>query len=158
MFKQHVVKLTPEERTDLRHLLSAGSASTQKLTRARILLKADAGGDGPRWIDSEIASALEVSVRTVARVRSEWASGGVERVLNRAPSSRVYATKLDAAAILRLTAIACSGPPEGRATWTLALLGDRLVELQIVESIARDTVRLALKKTTCSLGGSNAGV
>jgi hypothetical protein len=158
MFKQHVVNLSTEERTDLRRLVSAGASSARRLTRARILLKADAAAAGPRWTDAEIASALEVSVRTVARVRSEWASGGVARVLTPVRSRRVYAAKLDDAACLRLTQIACSPAPDGQSHWTLRLLGDRLVELELVDSIARETVRLALKKTGSNPGLSNAGV
>lgn len=158
MFKQHVVTLSPDERADLRRLVSAGTSSARRLTRARILLKADASGEGPRWIDAEIAAALEVSARTVARVRGEWASGGVARVLAPVRSRRVYATKLDDAACLRLTRIACSPAPEGQSQWTLQLLGDCLVELGIVDSIARETVRLALKKTGSSPGLSSVGV
>jgi Homeodomain-like domain len=158
MFKQHVVTLSPEERADLRRLIAAGTSPARRLTRARILLKADAAGEGPRWIDAEIAAALEVSARTVARVRSEWASGGVARVLAPPRSRRVYAAKLDDAACLRLTQIACSPVPEGQSHWTLRLLGDRLVELEIVDSIARETVRLALKKTGSNPGLSSVGV
>lgn len=157
MFKQHVATLSTDERRELRRLLSAGTSSAQRLTRARILLKADAGGDGPRWIDAEIAAAVEVSGRTVARVRSDWAGGGTARALNRAPSTRVHTGKLDDAALLRLTQVACSDPPAGHARWTLRLLGERMVELEIVGSIARETVRLGLKKTPSNRGGSTVG-
>ncbi len=157
MVKQHVVRLTEAERHQLHEMLRGGTAPARRLTRARILLKADAGGEGPRWIDAHIAQALEISVRTVARVRSEWASGGVDRVLNGAPSRRRYARKLDDAATVHLTRLACSTPPPGHQRWSLRLLAETLVELEIVEAIAPETVRLALKKTSSNRGARSAG-
>lgn len=150
--KQHIVKLTPAERAELRQLIAAGIAPARTQARARILLKADASVTGPRWTDAAIATALEVSARTVARVRATFASEGLSAALQRRPRSATTPRKLDAAAEAQLVALACSTPPAGRARWTLRLLAGRLVELEIVEAIAPETVRQTLKKTSLSRG------
>ena len=152
MNKQHVVALTADERARLRALVAAGVAPARQLARARVLLKVDAGRDGPRWTDAEAAAAVEVAPRTVARVRAEWALGGVDGVLTRKPPARVYARKLDGAAEATLVAVACSPRPDGRERWSVRLLADRLVVLGVVGSIAPETVRQTLKKTSSSRG------
>ena len=152
MNKQHVVVLTAAERTRLRGLVASGVAPARQLARARVLLKVDAGRDGPRWTDAEAAAAVEVAPRTVARVRAEWVLGGVDGVLDRKPPDRVYARKLDGAAEATLVAIACSARPDGRERWSVRLLADRLVALGVVEAIAPETVRQTLKKTSSSRG------
>jgi Homeodomain-like domain len=152
MNKQHVVVLTRAERQRVRALIAAGVGPARQLARARVLLKVDAGQDGPRWTDAEAAAAVEVSPRTVARVRAEWILGGVDGVLARQPPDRVYARKLDGAAEATLVAVACSARPDGGAHWSVRLLADRLVELGVVESIAPETVRQTLKKTSSSRG------
>jgi hypothetical protein len=150
--KQHVVRLSAAERAELARLIGAGTAPARRLTRARILLKADAGARGPRWTDERIAEAVEASARTVARVRAAFCAGGLAPALGRKRPARVYARTLDGAAEARLIAEACAPPPAGRAAWTLQLLADRLVELAVVPSIAPNTVRAALKKTSSSRG------
>jgi hypothetical protein len=147
-----MVRLTTTERTELRAFIGAGVASARAQQRARILLKADRAITGPVWTDRAIAEALEVSSRTVARVRADWASGGVERALTRKTPQRLYARRLDGAAEAQLIALACSPPPDGRVHWTARLLGDRLIQLGVVPSIAPETVRLTLKKTHSSRG------
>jgi transposase len=149
--KQHVVRLLPAERAVLGGLIAAGAAPARTGTHARILLKADQGADGPAWADARIAEALEVSVRTVERVRHRWADGGLDGALHRRPTGP-RPRKLDGAAEARLVAVACSAPPVGRARWTLRLLAERLVELEVVDGIAPNTVRAALKKTRSSRG------
>jgi hypothetical protein len=150
--KQHVVRLTAAERDDLRALLAHGPASARVLSHARILLKCDAGTTGPRWRDARIAEAVEVSSRTVARVRARFAAGGLAAALDRKRSARVYRPKLDSAQEARLVAIACTEPPAGHARWSLRLLSRRLVDLEVVDGISPETVRAALKKTHSSRG------
>lgn len=146
--KKYRVTLTAEERQGLQELIAAGKAAAQKLAHARILLKADAAPDGPGWGDERIAEAVEVSAATVERVRRRFVEQGLEAALVRKPQDRPSRLpKLDGRAEAHLIALACSKPPEGRAAWTMRLLADRLVELQIVESISDETVRRALQKT-----------
>jgi hypothetical protein len=152
MSQQHMVRLTPEERGELHAYIANGVASAHALQRARILLKADRAVGGRAWSDVAIAEALEVSSRTVARTRADWADGGVARALRRKPTRRIYPRRLDGAGEAQLIALACSPPPDGHAHWTHHLLGDRLVQLGVVPSIADETVRLTLKKTSSSRG------
>lgn len=146
--KLHVVRLTPSERGDLRALIAAGGAPARTQTHARILLKCDVGAGGPRWTDARVAEAVEVSARTVARVRARFAAQGVAAALGRKRPERVYRRKLDDAQEARLIAVACTAPPTGQARWSLRLLSKRLVELEIVEGISPETVRATLKKTS----------
>jgi len=151
--KKYKVTLDAEERAYLLGLIAAGKASALKLARARILLKADAGPEGPAWPDASIAEAVEVDVTTVERVRQRFVEEGLEAALDRKKQARPSRErKLDGAAEARLVAPACSDPPRGRAAWTLQLLADKLVELRVVESISDETVRQVLKKTNSSRG------
>jgi len=151
MTKQHVVCLLTTERATLGDLIAGGIAPARALTHARILLKADQGADGPAWPDLRIAEALETSVATVERVRRRWATGGVESALHRRPTGP-RARKLDGVQEARLVAVACTTPPAGAKRWTLRLIADRLVELEVVAGIAPNTVRAVLKKTNSSPG------
>jgi len=147
--KRYKVTLAAEERQHLHDLIAAGKAAARKLTHARILLKADATEGGPAWQDRRIADALEVSTDTVERVRQRFVELGLDAALDRKRRERPpRETKLDGRAEARLIALACSAPPEGRAVWTMQLLADKLVELEVVDSISDETVRLALKKTS----------
>ena len=150
--KLHVVRLTPTERAELRALVAAGVAPARTQTHARILLKCDAGTGGPRWTDTRVAEAVEVSARTVARVRVRFATQGLAAAVDRKPPARVYRRKLEDAQEARLVAVACTAPPAGHARWSLRLLSQRLVELEVVDSIAPETVRATLKKTSSSRG------
>jgi transposase len=146
--KKYIVTLTAEERQGLHDLIAAGKAAAQKLAHARILLKADAADGGPAWPDGRIAEALEVSVATIERVRQRCVEQGFDAALVRKPQDRPSRQPtLDGRAEARLIALACSAPPEGRREWTMQMLADRLVELEVVPSIADETVRRALKKT-----------
>jgi hypothetical protein len=148
MKKKYPVILSETEREELKRLIAAGTAPARKLTHARILLKADQSPQGPGWVDERIAEALETSQPTVARVRKQYVQEGLEAALNRRPPNRVYQRKLDGEQEARLIALACSQPPEGRARWSLRLLADKLVELEVVEEeISYQTVRRTLKKT-----------
>jgi transposase len=151
--KKYKVTLTTDERHALSELIAAGKAAAQKLTHARILLKADAAPDGPAWIDDRIAEAVEVDRTTVERVRQRFVEEGLEAALVRKKQARPSRERvLDGAGEARLVALACSDPPAGRAAWTLRLLADKLVELHAVDTISHETVRQVLKKTNSSRG------
>ena len=152
MNTKYAVKLTEAERAWLRTLLGQGRAPTRRLTRARILLKANQGEGGPGWTDAAIAGALEVHPATVARVRREYVTAGLDAALERKLPDRVYARKLDGAQEARLGAVACSTPPAGQARWTLRLLASELVRLEVVEAVSYETIRRVLKQTGSSRG------
>jgi transposase len=154
---KYVVRLEAEERQQLLDLITKGKRAATVLTRARILLKADAGPHGPSRADEAVADAVEASLSTVHRVRQAYVEEGLEAALYRKkPAGRQY-RKLDGAQEARLIALACGTPPEGSARWTLQLLADQLVELEVVESISSECVRRTLKKTRCSRGGRGSG-
>ncbi|MBN9524207.1 helix-turn-helix domain-containing protein [bacterium] len=143
---KHVVRLTAADRRRLTRLTRAGTAPARAVTRARILLKADAADGGPGWGDAAIAAALDCGRRTVARVRKEFAQAGLEAATRRKrPTGRRY-RKLDGEQEARLVAVAGSPAPAGRARWSLRLLAARLVELRVVDAVSSETVRRTLKK------------
>lgn len=151
MKKKYPVILSETQREELKSLIAAGTAPARKLTHARILLKADQSPKGPGWVDERVADAVEVSQPTVARVRKQYFEEGLEAALNRRPPKREYHRKLDGQQEARLIALACGEPPEGQARWSLRLLADKLVELEIVdEEVSYQTVRRTLKKTPSS--------
>jgi transposase len=150
MKKKYPVILSDTERDDLKRLIASGTAPARKLTHARILLKADESAQGAGLVDEKVADAVEVSQPTVARVRRQYFEEGLEAALNRRPPKREYHRKLDGEQEAHLVALACSQPPEGHARWSLRMLADRLVELEIVEEISYQTVRRTLKKTPSS--------
>ena len=143
--KKYLVTLTDEERTQLEQLLRGGITATRKVTRARILLKA---ADG--WRDEQIAEALNIGRATVERTRQRFVEENLAALDERPrPGNR---PKLDAKAEARLIAEACSAAPAGRERWTLQLLADRVVQLQLAQSYSYEAVRRVLKKTNSSRG------
>ena len=148
MQKVFVVRLTQEERTQLEVLLKSRKTSGLKVTRARILLKADQQDRAPAWTDAEIAEALDVSLKTVFNIRRKWVEHGLAAALERkkqdAPSRL---RKLDGKSEAKLVATCCGPAPKGRAKWTLRLLVDKVVELGLASSISPETVRQTLKKS-----------
>ena len=122
------------------------------VTRARILLKADHGEGGPGWSDAAIAGALDVNPSTVLRVRKQFVTEGLEPTLSRKRPDRIYERRLDGDQEAHLVALTCGTPPEGQARWSLRLLADELVRLEVVEAISYETVRQTLKKTISSRG------
>jgi transposase len=151
--KKYKVTLTAEERQQLSDLIAAGKTAALKAGHARILLKADASDGGPAWPDARIAEAVEVSVASVERVRQRFVEQGLDAALARKKQDRPSRErKLDGRAEARLVALACSAPPEGRNEWTMRLLADKLVELEIVDTVSDETVRRVLKKTSSSRG------
>ncbi len=150
--KKYKVTLSAEECQTLKELVSKGKASARKITRARILLLADETEAGKSWTDSRISEALGVSTRTVERIRQACVENGLEAALNHKQPYRSRRKCLDGEGEARLVQLACSQPPEGRDRWTLQMLADKLIELEIVETISDETVRTTLKKTNLSLG------
>lgn len=151
--KRYAVMLNPNQRDYLIHLTSSGTESARKLTRARILLKADEGELGPAYADKEIKEAVEVSIPTISRTRKTFALEGLEAALipkKRSKPSRPK--KFDGEKEAHLIALACSEAPEGHARWTLRLLAEKMVELNHVSSVSHETIRRTLKKTNLDLG------
>ena len=143
MRKKHEVALADEQRQVLERLVNSGRESARKITRARVLLKA---GEGES--DGAVVAALGVGRATVERVRKRFAEGGLDAALERKPQpARPGKRVLDGAAEARLVTLACSRPPDGHGQWTLDLLADRMVRLNVVPAVSRDTVRRCLKKT-----------
>jgi len=151
-----VIRLTDEQRQALQALVRTGTHQAHARTRAQILLKADADGLDA-WPDDRVAEALGVCRMTVSRVRQQFAAEGLDATLHKKrPAGRHY-RKLDGKQEAQLVALTCSPPPEGQARWTMKLLADKLVELEVVEAIDPATVWRALKKTTSSRGSSSSG-
>ena len=154
---KHQVVLTPADRSRLRGLLRRSRTSALQQRRARILLAADVGAGRPGQTDAAVAAATVVDPRTVARVRAAFAQHGLERAL--CGQRRVFPPrrKLSDVQEAQVLVLAQSDPPPGQARWSLRLLADRLVELEVVATISHETVRATLKKTTSSPGGSGRG-
>ena len=142
----HSVKLKDEEREDLNRYLRKGKSSARSLTRARILLLADEGRD-----DEEITEALKVSKSTVSRIRKRYCECGLDSALHEKARSGAP-PKIDGRIEAQLTLLACSEPPDGRSRWTVRLLADRLVDMEVVEAISHMSVQRLLKKMKLNLG------
>ena len=149
--EKFVVRLTPEERDQLEHMVRGGKSSARITARARILLKTDEGWTAPR-----VAQALDVAEATVLRIKRRFTEDGLDGVLKDRVQAHRY-RKLDDRGEAHLIALACSDAPEGHERWNLRLLADRMVELGVVESLSHETVRLHLKKTCSNLGRSGSG-
>jgi transposase len=155
---KYVVRLSAEERQELEEVLRKGKAAAQRRRHAQILLKVDEGPLGPAWTNDRTAEAVGVSAQTVINVRRRLVERGFAAALGRKKQARPFrAIVLDGEKEARLIALACGKPPAGHARWTLRLLADRLVELQVVESVSLETVRKALKKTNCSPTAARIG-
>ena len=146
MVKTYIVRLTVEERKTLRGVIKKLKGSSQKVRRAQILLKADA--DGPKWADARIADAFDCQVRTIEKLRKRFVEDGFEIALNGKKRSTPPRKKiLDGDQEAKVIALRLGPAPEGCGNWSLRLLADKVVELQIVDSISHETVRQTLKKT-----------
>lgn len=155
MQKKYVVRLTDSERDVLNGLIGKRRVSGQKILRARVLLKADA--DGPTWTDAEIARAFDCRTKTVENIRERLVTEGFEIALNGKPKSRVRRKILDGDQEAKIIALRLGPPPKGFANWTLRLLAEKAVALEIVESISHETLRATLKKTTSRERRSSIG-
>jgi Homeodomain-like domain len=152
MLQKFFIKLTLEERSYLEKLVSSGEAPARKLRRARILLKSDCAEGGPNWAYEAICAAMDVNPVTVTAIRKDFCEGGVDKALNRKHPEREYAHRLDGHAEAHLVAMVCGAAPEGYERWSLRLLRERFIKLQIVESVSHETIRATLKKMNLSLG------
>lgn len=152
MNQKYTVRLTASERSQLKDLISSGEVSARQIRRAYILLKSDSSAAGPGWGYQAICEAYEVSSLTVYNVRKKYCEGGLQRAILRKKPDRVYERRLDGAGEAHLIALACSEPPDGYERWSLRLLQDRLVRLEIVENISHETIRQTLKKTSSNPG------
>ena len=145
------VRLSADQRTTLQRLVRTGTHSAHGRRRAAILLRADA--DGPdNWTDDRIAAALGINRNTVWRVRAQFVAEGLDATLHKKKAAGRQYRKLDGAQEARLIALACSGPPQGQARWTMKLLADKLVELEVVAFIDPSTVWRTLQKTNSNRG------
>ena len=144
--KLNIVHLNEQEREELRQYLHKGKSSARSLTRARILLLADDGRD-----DEEIAETLKVSKSTIIRIRTRYCEGGLDSALHEKARSGAP-SKIDGRIEAELTLLACSDPPDGRSKWTVRLLADKLVEIEVVDSISHMSVQRLLKKMKFNLG------
>jgi transposase len=150
--KIYKVTLAKEEREELAALVSKGKGQVRRLRRARILLMADQAQEAGGWKDADIAKALGAHERTVERTRQKCVEMGIEAALNHTRPKKTKNKILDGEAEARLVQLACSEAPDGRERWSLQLLADKLIELEVVETVSRETVRTRLKKMNLSPG------
>ncbi len=141
--KQFLVQLSEQDRLRLQKIVRSGKDKARKITRSRILLLAD---ETNGKTDEEISDALNVCLATIFNIRRRYCQEGLERAIGEGTRSG-QPPKFKGRAAAKITAIACSKPPEGQARWSLRLLADRIVELKIVESISHQSVSNILKKT-----------
>jgi transposase len=145
---KYIVKLTPEERAELLTLIRVGKKAANKLMHARVLLSADENDTNLKSkTDEEIATELHVSNKTVARIRQRFVEEGLESALSRRPHANPKSRKIDGEQEAHLVALCCSTPPEGRSRWTLKLLANKLVSLELIDSVSPSTICRVLKKT-----------
>jgi transposase len=148
MQKRYIVKLDKDERKELSQLVTKEKIAAKKRTHAQVLLLADCGKHGPAWTDEAIAEACQITVQTVENIRKRLVLEGLELALNRKKQVRPSRQKLlDGEKEAKVVATCCGSAPSGHARWTLRLLAERIVELNIVESVSHETVRRCLKKT-----------
>jgi transposase len=149
---RYIVKLTKLEVEELMVIINKGSHTSQTYRAAYILLNCDEGKYSEKVTNEQISKVLKVGMRTIDRVKKKFIEEGLEAVLERRPTSRIYEKKIDGDTEAKLITLCCSEPPKGFAKWSLRLLADKMVELKYVESITHVTVRSVLKKTNLSLG------
>ncbi len=150
--KKYIVTLAKEEREALDALTSKGKHQSQKILNALVLLGCDEGEYQMKRLTNEVmASALNISMRKIDRVKKRFVEEGIEIALNGRKGSRTYAKKADGDFEAHLVALSCGAPPEGFARWSLRLLADKVVELEYIDSVSHETVRHILKKTKSSL-------
>lgn len=150
--KRYPVHLSPEQRQELQHLIHTGKATAHQQMAARVLLKADESNEQPSS-SSQIAEALEISPRTVIRIKQRFVQQGLATALSGTyPKERPLRRKIDGRVEAHLIALACGPAPQGHRRWTMQLLADRVVDLGILDQISDEAVRLALKKTNCVPG------
>lgn len=152
MVIRYTIKLTESEVEELRVIINKGSHTSQTFRTAYILLNCDQGEYSDKVTNEQISKVLKVGLRTIDRIKKQFIEEGMEAVLERRPTTRVYDIKADGDVEAKLVTLCCSEPPKGFSKWSLRLLADKMVELNYVESISHVTVRTVLKKTNLSLG------
>ena len=155
MRKRFIVRLTPEERDQLEGMINRGREAAYRRRHAQVLLLVDESEHGGRLTDQAAADHTGFSRRTVEQIRERCVTEGLLMALERKPRCRERPTRLDGEGEARLVSLACSDSPEGRSRWTLQLLADKLVELEVVESISHECVRQVLKKHHQTLAKKN---
>jgi len=150
--KRYRVKLTQIEREELTSLVNKGQSQARRLRRGRILLMADEAQENGGWKDADIAKALGAQVRTVERTRQKCVEEGLEAALNHTKPNKTRSKVLDGAAEAHLVCLACTEAPDGHERWSMQMLADKLIELEVVETVSRETVRTTLKKMNLSPG------
>lgn len=149
---RYTIKLTKSEIEELMIIINKGTHRSQTFRTAYILLNCDEGKYSEKVTNEQISKVLKIGMRTIDRVKKKFVEEGLEAVLERKPTTRVYEKKMDGDTEAKLISLCCSEPPKGFAKWSLRLLADKMVELKYVESITHVTVRSVLKKTNLSLG------
>lgn len=158
MSAKRVVELTSEQRQRCVELVRSGTAQARSIMHAQVLLKTDRGPEGPGWTDQAISEAFGVSTVTVAHTRRVLLDEGLEAALRHyRPPRREYRRKLDGHQEAQLIALACSKAPPGHQRWSMRLLSQRMVQLEYVDSVSRETVRQTLKKTSFNRGATSNG-
>lgn len=156
MVKKYIVTLNEEERQLLEQFTTTGRHAAYQINHARILLKADQNQTDGSWSDSDIQEALDISVRTIERVRQRFVEEGLQAALKQRPGAG-RKRQIQGEQEAHLIALRCSEPPKGKGRWTLRLLADQMVELGHLESTSHETVRQTLKKTNYSRGSKIVG-
>jgi transposase len=149
---RYTIKLTKTEVEDLKAIINKGSHSSQTFRTAYILLNCDEGKYSEKVTNEQISKILKVGMRTIDRTKKRFIEEGLEPVLERRPTQRVYEKKTDGDVEAKLVTLCCSSPPKGFSRWSLRLLADKMVELKYIDSISHVAVRSVLKKTNLSLG------
>jgi transposase len=158
MSPRYRVTLTQQERKELEALTRCGKTHARRFIHARALLLCDAGDDGPAWNVADVAKALGVTSRTIEHLKKRFVEDGLEAALERKPREKPpREVTFDGAFEARLIALACSDVPEGRQRWTVRLLADKVVELNIAPSVSHMTVQRVLKKTNLDLTSASTG-
>jgi len=151
MAPRYTVTLTEDERSQLAALTRSGKTAASKFIHARALLLCDAGPHGSPWKVADVAEALGVTTRTIEHLKERFVEEGIEAALERKPAAKPPKLTFDGAFDARLTALACSPAPAGRARWTVRLLAEKVVELKIAPKVSTMSIHRALKKTNLSL-------
>ncbi len=149
--KQYIVQLTEDEVIKLNQILTNGSLPARHHKLAKTLLTINES-NGKRVPDFKAQIATEFSDSTIARIRKNYAAGGLDKVFEKKFTPRPTRRKFDGDKEAQLVALCCSKPPKGRSDWTIRLLADKVVELEIVDSVSKETIRETLKKTKLNLG------
>jgi transposase len=156
MVKKYIVRLSEEERQTLEQIVTTGKRAAYTINHARILLKADDNQLNGSWRDQDIQAALDMSLRTIERVRQRFVEEGLDAALKCRPGGG-RKPKLDGEVEAHLVALRCSEAPNGKGRWTLRLLAGQMVELGYIEQLSHESVRQVLKKTNCNRGDNSAG-